>query len=166
MVSINNVNDGQSWTGPPTGPCMHCQYYVNNFSGTTIVYNGFTTVLPAQYPVVPYMTYHVKIGIADVGDPSYDSAIFLEASSLTTAVKDYSNANKMLLYPNPAINTLTIERPQSAVIEITNIQGQIIKTIAATGNKTNVDVSSFPCGMYIVEMKTDKGIEVKKFVKE
>ena len=38
-------------------------------------------------------------------------------------------------FPNPATNNLTIESPQ-AVIEILNIQGQLIKTLATTGNKT------------------------------
>ncbi len=88
MVSINNVNDGQSWSGPPTGPCNNCQYYIDNFSGTSIVYNGFTTVLTAKYPVLPFMTYHAKIGITDVGDASWDSAIFLEANSLSTFGND------------------------------------------------------------------------------
>ena len=35
-----------------------------------------------------------------------------------------------------------------------------------SGNKTNVDVSALPCGVYVVEVKTEKGVEVKKFVKE
>lgn len=74
--------------------------------------------------------------------------------------------NHMNIYPNPTIDNLTIETPQSAVIEITNINGQLIETHATTGNKTNIDVSSFLCGVYIVEVKTEKGIEVKKFVKE
>ena len=69
-------------------------------------------------------------------------------------------------YPNPATNNLTIESPQSAVIEITNIQGQLINTLATSGNKTNLNVSSFPGGVYVVEVKTEKGIAVKKFVKE
>jgi YVTN family beta-propeller protein len=79
------------------------------------------------------------------------------------------------VYPNPATENLTIESPQeevgsgsrqAALIEITNIQGQLIKTLATTGNKTNIDVSAFPIGVYIVEMKTENGVGVRKFVKE
>jgi hypothetical protein len=69
------------------------------------------------------------------------------------------------IYPNPAVNNLTIESPQSAIIEITNIQGQLIKTFTISG-KTNIDISSLPSGVYIIEAKTDKEMTVKKFVKE
>ena len=70
------------------------------------------------------------------------------------------------VYPNPATDNLIIKSPQTAVIEITNIQGQLIKTLIATSNKTNIDVSAFPSGVYVVEVKTEKEVEVKKFIKE
>jgi len=72
----------------------------------------------------------------------------------------------MKVYPNPALNNLTIETPQSAVIEILNLQGQLINTFKANNDKTSIDVSTFPCGVYEVVVKTEKGIEVCKFVKE
>jgi hypothetical protein len=44
------------------------------------------------------------------------------------------------------------------------------KVYATTNNKpqtTNkIDISSFPSGVYVVEVRTEKGIAVKKFVKE
>ena len=54
------------------------QYYVNNANGKTIVYNAFTKVLTATLDVIPKQQYHIKFAIADVGDGSYDSSIFLE----------------------------------------------------------------------------------------
>jgi hypothetical protein len=71
-----------------------------------------------------------------------------------------------LISPNPVINNLSIESPMQATIEIISIQGQLIKTIASTGLKTSIDVSAFPCGVYLVEVRTEKGIAVQKFVKE
>lgn len=73
---------------------------------------------------------------------------------------------QLKIYPNPTANNITIEVLQHATINILTIQGQLIKTLITTGNKTNIDVSAFPCGVYIVEAKTEKGITVKKFVKE
>jgi hypothetical protein len=70
------------------------------------------------------------------------------------------------VYPNPATNNFTIESPQSAIIEITNIQGQLVKTFTTTGIQTNIDVSALPSGVYVVEVKTEKGINVQKFIKE
>jgi len=72
-VAINNVNNGSYST-----------YYVDNLSGTTIVYDGFTTVLTAQIAVNRCSSYHIKIAIADAGDGALDSGVFLEAYSFST----------------------------------------------------------------------------------
>ncbi|MFH0864987.1 MAG: choice-of-anchor L domain-containing protein [Bacteroidota bacterium] len=74
-VSINNINNVT-----PSYP----QYYVDNASGTTIVFDGFTTPLTALAAVIPCSTYHMKFAIADVGDGVYDSGVFLEESSFSS----------------------------------------------------------------------------------
>ncbi len=48
-------------------------------------YDGFTTILVAKAKVVPNTKYHLKLGISDVGDQLYDSAMFLEANSLRSS---------------------------------------------------------------------------------
>ncbi|SDW50573.1 T9SS type B sorting domain-containing protein [Flavobacterium degerlachei] len=79
-VSINNLNDGTS----NSGPCEYCQYYVNNEGGPTIQYDGFTKVLSANADVVCGQTYHIKLAIANVGDNNYDSAVFIEGASFSS----------------------------------------------------------------------------------
>jgi len=91
-----------------------------------------------------------------------DVAVYADT---TVGINEISN-KEITIYPNPATNNITIESPQAAVIEITNIQGQLVKTITANTNKTDIDVSSFPGGVYIVEVKTDKGVSENKFIKE
>lgn len=46
-----------------------------------IQYDGFTKVLTAKLNLIPCETYHLKLVVADVGDDSWDSAVFLEAES-------------------------------------------------------------------------------------
>ncbi|MEM6378692.1 MAG: choice-of-anchor L domain-containing protein, partial [Bacteroidota bacterium] len=46
-----------------------------------IQYDGFTKILTAQLNLIPCETYHLKLVVADVGDDSWDSAVFLEAES-------------------------------------------------------------------------------------
>lgn len=53
----------------------------------TFQYDGFTTTLVAEVKVIPNQVYHFKLGISDVGDQLYDSAIFLEANSLKSTGK-------------------------------------------------------------------------------
>jgi hypothetical protein len=97
-------------------------------------------------------------------DVFYD--IFLAKSSSFTGIHELRNSFNYFVYPNPSTNNITIESPQDAVIEITNIQGQLVKTFTTTGNKTNIDVSALPSGVYVVEVKTAKGVAVSKFIKE
>lgn len=92
-VAINSVNSGASGANAnPNTPCnlSYSNYYVDNTNGTTIQYDGFTTVLTATAIVVPCQTYHLKIVIADAGDADYDSGVFLEAGSLSSTPTAYA----------------------------------------------------------------------------
>lgn len=89
-VCINSVNCGATGFWPIAtcnafGPgAPFCAYYVNNSTGTTIVYDGLTTTLTAVARVTPCDTYHLKIGIADGSDDVFDSGVFLKAGSLSS----------------------------------------------------------------------------------
>jgi hypothetical protein len=120
--------------------------------------------------------YGQKTIIISNSSDSGEVDIYFHTPCITTSIVSMSaTSDKIFAYPNPAINNLTIESSQeevvssskqSAVIEITNIQGQLIKTITSTGNKTNIDVSALPSGVYVVEVRTGKGVAVSKFIKE
>jgi hypothetical protein len=77
-----------------------------------------------------------------------------------------SQAENILAYPNPVANNLTIEVSQNATINIFNTQGQLIETALINCNITNIDVSNLPSGLYFMNVKTEKGTETKKFIKE
>jgi gliding motility-associated-like protein len=85
-VSIDSVNDGYSsfCTTTLPGPCTNCIYYVNNCSGTTVEYDGFTTALTAKAVIQKCNTYHIRLAIADAGDGIYDSGVFLEEGSFNS----------------------------------------------------------------------------------
>ncbi|MEI8204527.1 MAG: choice-of-anchor L domain-containing protein [Bacteroidota bacterium] len=99
-VSINNVNNGTT----NTGPCANCAYYVNNSNGTYISYDGLTTILTAWAKVVPCTSYHMKLAVGDAGDYSYDSGVFLEANSLTSP-----HITTHVNYTLAALDTVAIE---------------------------------------------------------
>ena len=95
-VCINSVNCGATGGGT-IATCNavgigspFCVYYVNNELTTAIshpyvVYNGLTTLLGVVAAVSPCDTYHLKLAIADAGDDAYDSGVFIEGGSLTSA---------------------------------------------------------------------------------
>lgn len=92
-VTIANVNSGQgNVPDDPTCPAVNPEYYVNNTDGETIAFGGMTVVLTARAAVQCGQTYHIKIAVADAGggsggdvDTAYDSGVFLEGGSFTSA---------------------------------------------------------------------------------
>lgn len=82
-VSINNVNN-----------VSNSSYYIDNGDGfsapqntdpTVTQLDGITVVLEAAYAVQCNQTYHIKLAIADAGDTSFDSGVFLEGGSFSSA---------------------------------------------------------------------------------
>ncbi|MFM2037137.1 MAG: hypothetical protein RL432_76 [Bacteroidota bacterium] len=78
-VTINNVN-----------PVTNSQYYVYNEAPQdtyidAIQYDGTTVKLTASASVQCNQTYHIKFAIANVLDQAYDSGVFLEAGSFSSA---------------------------------------------------------------------------------
>ncbi len=70
-VSIQNVNH-----------LTNSVYYRDNVNGTSISFDGFTTIIEAKAKVVPCTPYTLRFVIADIKDLIYDSGIFIEAQSL------------------------------------------------------------------------------------
>jgi hypothetical protein len=81
-------------------------------------------------------------------------------------IEEIASNKDIIIYPNPATETMTIEALQKAVIEIMNIEGQRIKTINDVGTKMTIDIGDLSNGVYIIKATTDKGVAVKKFIKE
>jgi gliding motility-associated-like protein len=94
-VAIDNVNNGYNFAcvSPLPGPCTYCAYYVDNCSGVTVEYDGFTTAITATAIVQHCNTYHIRIAIADAGDGIYDSGVFLEAGSFSSTNPLTANAS-------------------------------------------------------------------------
>lgn len=91
-VAINSINSGRPGLGGDLDACTSMgagspfvSLYVDNAASTTVTHNGFTVILTAKAAVIPCGTYHIKLAIADVGDGSVDSGVFLEAGSFNSA---------------------------------------------------------------------------------
>ena len=70
------------------------------------------------------------------------------------------NNNSINIYPNPAIDVLNIENANS--VTILNITGQTVYE----GNETQINVSQYPAGIYVILIEGENGTYTQKFVKE
>ncbi|MBK6985240.1 MAG: choice-of-anchor L domain-containing protein [Bacteroidetes bacterium] len=70
-VTIDNINSG-----------VNSIYYIAN-GGSTIAYDGMTTVLTGSANVTPCANYHLILAITDGGDALFDSGVFLQQSGIS-----------------------------------------------------------------------------------
>lgn len=75
-------------------------------------------------------------------------------------------AHSLHIYPNPVNEYMTIEGLRVGKIDIMNLNGQIIKSIYVTNSKTEINVSTFANGVYIMKVILDDCIFMKKFLKQ
>ena len=148
-VSINNINNGQS----PCTSANNPSYYIDNTSGTSVVYEGLTTAITSVKAVVPCSTYTIKIAIADMGDEAYDSGVFIQGNSLNCT-------NTPTVTPTTtAANCGTLG---SATVTVTNYTGtptyQWLPGGATTPSISNLTPGTYTC---LVGLQSGCGINTQ-----
>lgn len=84
-ITINSIND-----------VNNSEYYIDNGDGSDTLqspypmqFDGFTIPITVSYPITPGESYHLKLAIADGGDYSIDSDVFIQAGSLSASSSNY-----------------------------------------------------------------------------
>ncbi|MBD2437941.1 choice-of-anchor L domain-containing protein [Nostoc sp. FACHB-110] len=120
-VSINTVNGGN-----PYGlNAKNSQYFNNNDVSDggpfyNIQYDGFTKVMTAKIQGLTPGKHHIKLAIADVGDYSWDSAVFIQAGTFagqslkTKNVPEPTSAVGLLAFSAVAANSYLKRRQKAA----------------------------------------------------
>ena len=92
-VTINSVNNGEIGSENGNGDCTELgeslafsTYFNDNDLSRSFTLDGFLDVFKAQVKVMPCELYTLKLAIGDGFDDAYDSAVFLEAKSFSSAV--------------------------------------------------------------------------------
>jgi hypothetical protein len=77
-----------------------------------------------------------------------------------------ANLNGIELYPNPAKNEFTLVHSNSQyyTIQLVDVSGRILKTINATENKVNINISDLASGVYFVKTYFGKQQTLNKLI--
>lgn len=78
-------------------------------------------------------------------------------------------SSKFSVFPNPVNNVVNFSNNQNAVVstvDITDLNGRVIKSIKVNATEGQISVSDLATGMYMMKITTDQGIAVKKIVKQ
>ncbi len=74
---------------------------------------------------------------------------------------------EIIIYPNPANNILFVNIIDVMTeLEIINAQGQKLSTHSLTEKVNSLDISNLPSGVYTLRIKTDRGIAIRKLIKQ
>ena len=173
VVAINSVNNGnnQPAAGVNPTPATNPQHFVWNGNGNQqpynlsnlfIQYDGFTKVLTAKARVQCNATYRLTLAVADVGDPIYDSGIFLEAKSFKASDPlkvTYSLSNQLFEAPNimsEPCTEATIRFERTSCNLNTPINVQVVRSGSATNGVDYTNIPStltLPAGQAVYEFK-------------
>lgn len=99
----------------------------------------------------------------------YSPNITLFFSSGTMSVIDGTSAGSLTLYPNPVNETLNLQTNDGETIldvQVVNTVAQVVYKKSIGSKQTELNVGHLNPGVYLVQVRTSKGIITKKFVKQ
>lgn len=92
------------------------------------------------------------------------SMIGIEARSCTSTLSTKNPVNELTLYPNPAVEVITIKNSAPIIkVMIINPLGQASVMLVSNNE---IDVSNLPSGVYVLVLETSEGIENVRIIKE
>ena len=142
-----------TWT-EPEGTIGYDVYVGDDYLGTASgspVFIGFEGEEQGTY----------TIGIVALYDDCESEMVTVDFYWDFTSVEE--TAMVTTIYPNPASSNFTIECANDAMVEIYNLVGQ--KVYSAQGKVFNVDSSNWDKGIYLVNVKDQKGaVKTQKLV--
>ncbi|MGB0917861.1 MAG: T9SS type A sorting domain-containing protein, partial [Flavobacteriales bacterium] len=113
------------------------------------------------------MCIQVDNATASAGSPFWheDATASYSENCQTVGISE-ATTETFSVYPNPAVNTLTIANSGTAIANITliNVTGKTVKTVAA--NTTTIDVSNLTSGVYFLQVQTEDKLMNTRFIKQ
>lgn len=154
-VPLNGNDLGQSFTIPANSCVQDLVIEVKQLSANS----------PLSYPDLELFLYSPCD--EDIQSSVFASVYFGNASG----VNDLADNNLLQVSPNPASGLLQVSLPDDKAIEairIADVSGKVLRNIEPNGasSRQELDVSSFPQGLYILQARSGGQVFVKKVVVE
>lgn len=106
-----------------------------------------------------------KDGVIDFEDPC--PGVYGEANGCpkVSIVPNVAINPEIITYPNPVLDKLTVKNGDKGKISIYDIWGKLLMQEVITTTETNIDVSKFPQGSYLIHFVSENRIQTGKFLK-
>lgn len=120
------IGNGDTDPGNINGNSNQNLYFDNTSDDFNTEMDGFTVTMTLTMTVTPGVVNSIRIGIADVSDSSYDSAILIAGGSLQTAVIAQADSGNVQLNGEVNIDVLDNDTgPSGSTLTVTHINGQL-----------------------------------------
>ncbi len=164
ITTITAIDEENSYTLPTivgTDLSGNEKYYTGT-GGTGIIYE-----IGDELSYDPSITYPITLYAYDSGScGSAEQSFELILTGSTASIDDIIISNQIQLYPNPVSSFLNIETNNQLKIKevyIYNILGSLVKKVNTIEESISLDELS--TGSYMMKIITDKGISVKRIIK-
>jgi hypothetical protein len=76
------------------------------------------------------------------------------------------NQNRIVVYPNPSNDLITIKGERLESIKIINGLGELLTSINPNANQATINIHDFESGIYFLKIETDEKEIIRKVIKE
>jgi len=96
-----------------------------------------------------------------------DSGVIVKTTNGITGLSEHHQTENVLeVYPNPASANINIETPLKGDLSILNLAGQQLLQERITVQKTTIDISRLPSGVYVIKLIGENGVQMGKIFKK
>lgn len=143
IAQINNVNNSANET----------LYVDNTDDHANTEMDGYTVTLSVTMTVIPDEENTIRLGIADVADSSYDSAILIAADSVQGSVFANDDSADFTGFGDISVD-VTDNDQASGVMQVTHINGQEVTVGGSVTLNNGFEVTLQADGSLLVEAPT------------
>ncbi|MEL6864161.1 MAG: T9SS type A sorting domain-containing protein [Bacteroidota bacterium] len=181
----NLIANGSS-RGGEGDPVVGATVILMDLNGNPIAYSMTDENGNYSFDDLPYGTYEVILeimGIEQVSimvtlspdEPSSTSNDFLvDEDSIATGVNDLIDQSKLLLFPNPVADQLTLSlslaESQRVELSISTIEGRKVlirqQDLQLGEQQIELNVAELPSGLYFLNLRDGKSVISQRFVKQ
>jgi predicted outer membrane repeat protein len=145
---------------------------------TTLTDNSTASAFAVPYLEILAGSTAIDAGTNGFGDPnivpSTDVRGFYSAGTSkdcgayefegTVAINPVRLSNVVSIYPNPVRSTLYVNSNAATSFDVYSVNGNKVASYGSA--QKSIDVSALSSGMYLLQCKTNRGTEVKNFIKK
>lgn len=122
-------------------------------------------ILPVNGVVSPTASVSYTVAGSDANG-CVNTTVFTQTVDACTGVSELFSATiELNVYPNPAINNLTIEIPSGFTIKLSNVLGTVVHETLSKEGKTEIDITDLPNGVYFMQAAQNAKIYSARIIK-